>query len=70
MGLSPMHEIQRVPPKPKWDYAFVWAMWLIYCRAPSKPNADLDGCFDLGEIGDAPEKSWTRVTPYSTARLD
>jgi hypothetical protein len=61
-----VREIQRVPPK---GYAFVWAMWLMYCRAPSKPNADIDGCFDLGEIGRATDKNWTKATPYSPAQV-
>lgn len=47
--------------------AHVLAMWLIYCRAPRKMSPDVDGHFDLGDIGEAPEKNWERLTPYSPA---
>jgi hypothetical protein len=29
---------------------------------------DVDGCFDLGDIGSAREKNWERLTPYSLAK--
>jgi len=47
----------------------ILAMWLLFCFAPSKPTADLDGHFDLGEIGSDASKNWSRVTPYSPTEL-
>jgi hypothetical protein len=48
--------------------AFVAAMYLMFARAPRKATPNIDGSYELGEIGAAPEKSWTRLTPYSIAR--
>lgn len=47
--------------------SFIRAMWLLFLFAPSKPTPDADGYFDIGEIGSAREKNWSRVTPYSLA---
>jgi hypothetical protein len=47
--------------------AFIRAMWLLYCRTPKKAAPEADGSFFLGEVGEAPEKSWVRLTPYSLA---
>ena len=44
---------------------FIAAMFLMFCRAPKKAEPDVDGKFELGEVGEAPEKTWTRLTPYS-----
>ena len=49
---------------------FLLAMWLMYCRTPKQEKPDLDGSYSLGEIGTAPEKEWTRLTPYSIARKE
>ncbi len=49
--------------------AYIQAMWLLFCFAPSKPTPDLDGHFDLGEIGTDAKKNWTRATPYSPTEL-
>jgi len=49
--------------------AHILAMWLLFCFAPSKPTPDLDGQFDLGEIGSDAKKNWTRATPYSPTEL-
>jgi hypothetical protein len=57
-----VHEIVRVAPKWEFD-AFVWAMWLMYGRAPRKAEPDIDGAFDLGEVGEVRAKNWTRLTP-------
>ena len=54
---------------PDFD-AFVSAMMLMFARAPRKANPEIDGFFELGEIGEAPEKEWTRLTPYSIARKE
>ena len=48
--------------------AFVAAMFLMWARAPRNSNPDLDGSFNLGEIGTAPEKTWTKATPYSLSQ--
>jgi hypothetical protein len=55
------------PTEPDFD-AFVTAMWLMFCRAPRNPNPDVDGMFELGETGEAPEKNFERLTPYSLAK--
>jgi hypothetical protein len=60
-------QLIKVVPKPDID-AFILAMFLMWARAPRTPNADIDGAFDLGEVGAAPEKTWTKVTPYSLAQ--
>lgn len=44
------------------------AMWLMFCRAPKEKYPEPDGFYSLGEIGQAPEKKWTRPTPYSLAQ--
>jgi hypothetical protein len=43
-------------------------MWLMFLRASGKTEPDADGMYDLSEIGFAPEKTWTRMTPYSLAK--
>lgn len=48
--------------------AFIQAMWLLFLFAPSKPIPDIDGFYELGEIGNAPPKEWSRMTPYSLAK--
>ena len=52
---------------PDYD-AFLTAMFLMFARAPRNPNPDVDGSFNLGEIGQDREKDWERLTPYSLAR--
>jgi len=47
----------------------VWAMWLMYCRAPGRKTAPGE-VVDLGEVGSVPEKKWTRLTPYSLAQVE
>lgn len=66
-GLSVSTAIIKYERQPDID-AFLWAMWLMYCRAPRKATPDLDGHFDLGEIGADDEKNWERLTPYSLAQ--
>jgi hypothetical protein len=53
-----------------WREAYIRAMWLIFLRTPHKPAPEVDGFYSLGEIGEAPEKAWTRLTPYSIARKE
>ena len=45
--------------------AYIQAMWLRFLFAPSKPTPELDGFYNLGEIGSDAAKDWTRATPYS-----
>ena len=49
---------------------FVLAMYLLYLRAPSDPEPNPDGSFDLGEIGDVRlnDQRLLRDTPYSICR--
>lgn len=59
------------PPPPKVDFdSFLLAMFLMYARAPRKPEPEIDGFFSLGEIGQDREKDWERLTPYSPARRE
>jgi hypothetical protein len=48
---------------------YIQAMWLRFLLAPSKPNPELDGFYNLGEIGGDADKNWTRATPYSPTEL-
>jgi hypothetical protein len=62
--------ITKAPrPNPEPDSeSFLLAMYLMFARCPRAPDPDIDGHFNLGEIGEAPEKAWERLTPYSLAR--
>jgi hypothetical protein len=60
--------IKRPPPPHDRREVYIAAMWLIYCRAPRKAEPDVDGMYDLSEIGSVPEKNFSRATPYSIAR--
>jgi hypothetical protein len=46
---------------------FVCAMWILFPLQSSKPEPDIDGMYNLRAINDAPEKTWTKSTPYSPA---
>ena len=48
--------------------AYVTAMWLLFLRTPCQQKPNSDGSWSLGDVGEAPEKSWTKATPYSLAR--
>lgn len=64
-------QIVKHKPKPSFDEeAFLTAMFLMFARTPRNPLPDSEGFYVLGEIGAAPEKDWTRLTPYSIARKD
>jgi len=57
--------------EPKRDHdAYVLAMWIRFLLAPNETKPDIDGAFDLGEVGSAHEKNWTKATPYSVARAE
>jgi hypothetical protein len=45
--------------------ARILALFLMYARTPRRAAPDADGMYDLSEIGCAPEKTWTKATPYS-----
>lgn len=47
--------------------AHIAAMWLLFLRTPANENPDIDGMFDLGEIGETAPMRFDRMTPYSTA---
>lgn len=62
--------VKYQPPRRFDRDAYAAAMFLMFARAPRKETPEIDGFFELGEIGDAPEKHWTRLTPYSIARKE
>jgi hypothetical protein len=46
------------------------AYFLMFARAPRKAERELDGSFDLGEIGADAEKNWARLTcPSPKSRM-
>jgi hypothetical protein len=51
---------------PKDFEVMVVCYWLMFLRAPGRDTLPGE-CVDLGEIGTAAEKSWSRDTPYSLA---
>lgn len=59
--------VSKPQPPPDLD-SLLLAYFLMFARCPRTPNPDIDGHFNLGEIGEAPEKTWTKATPYSLAR--
>jgi hypothetical protein len=61
--------IPKRNPKPDPD-ALIYAYWLMFCRAPAKPNPDATGAYWLGEVGqDAFEdQRLLRDTPYSVCK--
>jgi hypothetical protein len=50
--------------------AHILAMWLLFLRAPAKSEPDTNGFFDLGEVGTAREKNWSKATVYSPAQRE
>jgi len=46
----------------------ILAMFLLWAKAPRKAEPEVDGSYWLGDVGEAPEKSWTKATPYSLAQ--
>jgi len=47
--------------------AHIAAMWLLFLRMPAKHTPEIDGMFDLGEIGETAAMRFERMTPYSVA---
>ena len=63
--------IVKTNPRPVDEFELrVLAYWMLYCLAPSKPEPDVDGKFDLGEIGETRlnEQRFLRETPYSICK--
>jgi len=63
LGCDKMTDIIERP-KARDREAYIQAMWLRFLFAPSKPNPEPDGFFNLGEIGSDAKKGWSRATPY------
>ena len=57
-------------PKARDREAYIQAMWLRFLFAPSKPNPEPDGFFNLGEIGETAlqDQRLLRDTPYSICK--
>lgn len=51
---------------PRLEYVF--AMYLLYATRPKKVAPELDGSYDIGEVGEMREKDWHRWCPYALAR--
>jgi hypothetical protein len=61
--------IVNPPPSRQFDpEARMLALFLMYARAPRKAAPDEAGFYSLGEVGRAPEKTWTKATPYSISQ--
>ncbi len=62
-------DLLKISPRPDFD-AFLTAMFLMWARTPRKAEPDLDGAFDLGEVGETPFEGQRllRDTPYSPCR--
>jgi len=43
-------------------------MWLVFLLQSNNPNPDIDGMYDLRTMNDAPNRNWTKPTPYSPAQ--
>ncbi len=44
---------------------FLWSMFVLYASRPSKRTCEPDASWFIGDVNDAPQKNWTRLTPYS-----
>lgn len=67
MGLV---KFQRSLSPEQQEEARLWSLWLLYGRCPSKAAPDVDGQFDLGEVGEVKLESHRveRWCPYSIAK--
>jgi hypothetical protein len=65
-----MEIVKWQKPVPPPADAFILAMFLMFARAPRKAQPEIDGSYDLGEVGSDVEKNWSRLTPYSVARRE
>ena len=67
MGLI---KFQRVLSEDDKRNARLWSLWLLYGKCPGKAEPDVDGYFDLQEIGEVKLASQRidRWSPYSIAK--
>jgi hypothetical protein len=63
-----MLEIVKMRPPVDLREAYVLAMYLLWASRPSKRDCERDGSYFIGDVGEAPKKNWTKMTPYSPAR--
>jgi hypothetical protein len=61
-----MNAITKYPKRFDVD-AQILVYWLMYARTPKKAEPDVDGMYDLSEIGSVREAKINRMTPYSVA---
>jgi len=60
-------QVVKYQPQPNVD-AFIFAMMLMYARAPKKSEPEIDGSFVLGEIGETKsDRGVERWCPYAPA---
>lgn len=61
--------IRRLSEHSNFD-AFVWAMFVLYCRTPRRAEPDPDGSYWLGEVGEVQlqDQRLDRATPYSICK--
>ncbi len=45
----------------------ILAYFLLWSSRPRDAKPDETGAYFIGEVSGAPEKSWSRMTPYSVA---
>ena len=61
---------QRVLTNDEREQARLWSLWLLYGKCPSNAEPDVDGYFDLQEIGETrSDCGIERATPYSPGRV-
>jgi hypothetical protein len=62
--------VRYEPPRTFDPEGFLLAMFLMFARAPRKAEPELDGAFDLGEVGQVAfeDQKLLRETPYSVCR--
>ena len=48
-------------------FEYVFSMYLMYATRPAKSAPDETGAFDIGEVGDSPDRTFDRWSPYSLA---
>ncbi len=55
--------------QPKFDpEQRMLAMFRLYATRSQQPEPDETGAYFIGDVGDAPEKTWARpIGPYSVA---
>jgi hypothetical protein len=62
--------IKRPPTAGEQEEARIWALWLLYGKMPPNAKPDVDGKFELGEIGETrSDRGVERDTPYSPGRI-